>query len=465
MVSFFIGLILARILTPDDFGLYAVALSVNLFAMTVNDAGLIFACVQWPGEFRTIVPTASTIAVLSSLVVYGFTWFLAPSFSAFSGVPQACPLIRIMVLSVLVDGIAAIRTAKLIRQIEQTRLTTANFVGILVNFAFAVPMAILGMGAYSFAIGQLVGGLFTNAAIYRFADLPFCFAFDRDIASKLLRFSLPLVGAVTMQSVLLNADFIIVGKVLGATALGYYLLAFNISSWTPSLVGAAIRSVAVPSFSRLAEDGVATVALNVSLTVPKLFSFTAPIAVITAVLAPLIIEVVYGSKWIPAAAPLRFLMLLTGIRMLTSFAMDVLIAIGSSKATVWLNAGWAAVLIPALWFATKRYGIVGTAVAHASVAIVIALPLAIAILQSAGVSLAGIWPRLLRPAAGAFLSAAIAWLVLTQVNSNALLQLALSGAASVTTYTVVVSSRRFGFLFCRIRSSLRNPQPSGRNGH
>ena len=60
--------------------------------------------------------------------------------------------------------------------------------------------------------------------------------------------------ALGVEAILLNADYVIVGRVLGVTALGFYLLAFNISSWAPGVIGTAIRWVSVPSFARLSEE-------------------------------------------------------------------------------------------------------------------------------------------------------------------------------------------------------------------
>ena len=96
--SFAVGLVLARLLSPADFGVFAVALAATAFAIRVNDAGIITACVQWRGKLEDMAPTGSTIAVLSSLLVYGVIWVVAPGFAKLSGVPQAAPVVRLLAL-------------------------------------------------------------------------------------------------------------------------------------------------------------------------------------------------------------------------------------------------------------------------------------------------------------------------------------------------------------------------------
>src|SRR5262249_47746622 len=107
--NFGLGLVLARILTPADFGVYAVALAVMAFAMYVNDSGMIAACVQWRGKLEEIAPTAALIALLSSFFVYGMLWLIAPAISALSKAPEATPVVRLLALVIIVDGITAVR--------------------------------------------------------------------------------------------------------------------------------------------------------------------------------------------------------------------------------------------------------------------------------------------------------------------------------------------------------------------
>ncbi|MCV5959910.1 oligosaccharide flippase family protein, partial [Escherichia coli] len=88
-----------------------------------------------------------------------------------------------------------------------------------------------------------------------------------------------------IEAVLLNVDFIIVGNVLGVVAVGYYLLAFNVSNWVPGLIGTPVRYVSVPSFSRLAEQNAEALALGVRRSVPLLVTAVLPIAVVMATLS------------------------------------------------------------------------------------------------------------------------------------------------------------------------------------
>jgi O-antigen/teichoic acid export membrane protein len=436
-ITFAIGLVLARLLSPADFGVCAIALAAMTFAMRINDGGIVAACVQWRGKLEDMAPTGSTIALLSSLCVYALIWVFARPFATLSGAPDAAPVVRLLCLIIVFDGVSAVRTAALLRRFEQDRLTHANVIGMLANAAVAIPLGFANAGAYSFAWGMLTGFIVTNLLVFKMGNLPPKLGFDRETAKRLVKFGLPLTASLAIEAILLNADYVIVGNMLGTMALGFYLLAFNISNWVPTMVGTAVRYVSVPSFSRLAEQGREAVQFGVRRSAPLLVSTILPIAVLIATMAPQLIDVVYGEKWGPSAVVLRFLSVLMVVRMLATFALDILISLGLTKANVWVNAGWTIVLLPALWIGTHLDGIRGTAIAHDCVAIAVALPLVALALKKAGVNLLPILPALVRAAFGAAISASVIVGINASIHDNPVVQLMAAGGAGIIVFIIV----------------------------
>jgi O-antigen/teichoic acid export membrane protein len=436
VASFGMAIVLARLLTPADFGDYAVALAATQFVMHVNDVGLIAGTVQWRGALEKMAPTASTLAFAFSVVIYLIFFFLAPPFANLAGTPEAVGLVRLLTVVILIDGVTAVRAAKLMRTFEQDKLTKANFLGFCAQAIVAITMAANGGGPYSFVVGMLAGSLVTGILVFIWAALPVRVGFDREVAKKLLRFGIPLAASLGVEAVLMNADYVIVGNVTGAVLLGFYLLAFNVSSWVPGVISTAIRQVSVAGFSRLSEHTPEALSAGVTRSVPLLVTGLVPIAVLLAVLAPQLVDVLFGAQWEPAAAVLRWLVVLTVVRMLTSFALDILTGAGATRATFWLNLGWALALIPALLVGAHRGGIVGAAVAHAIVGSLVALPLAVLMLHRAGVRLAPIGPVLVRPLLAGALTAAVTVFVVHISGREPLVQLIVGGCVGLGVYVV-----------------------------
>ena len=316
--------------------------------MHVNDVGIIAATVQWRGRLEDMAPTGSTIAIVVSGGVYLLCWWIAPWFAELAGSPGATGEIRLLTVGILIDGITAVRAGALMRRFQQDRLAKANLAGFVVNFVLAVVLALHGAGAYSFVGGYVAGSAVTGVLVVVWAGLPVRLGLDRHVASRLMRFGLPLAVGLGVEAILLNADYVLVGRYLGVVAVGFDLLAFNISSWLQGLVGQAIRWVSIPSFSRLAEQDDEALNEGVRRTIPLLVSVTLPVVTILACLATPLIVGLYGERWAPAAAALPYLALLAVVRLLHWFAVDILTSVGRTRATLWINLCWAVFLIPAL---------------------------------------------------------------------------------------------------------------------
>jgi PST family polysaccharide transporter len=432
-----LGMVLARLLTPEDFGLYAIALGAMYFVMHVNDVGLIAATVQWRGRIDEMAPTATSLALTFSVAIYGLFFVFAPAFAGLAGNPEAAPIVRVLTIVMLVDGVTAVRAGYLLRTFQQRRITMGNLLGLIANAAVAISLAVYGVGAMSFAAGQVTGAAITGAFVLWTAHMPWRFGFDRAVARRLMTFGVPLAMALGLEAILLNADFVIVGRTLGVTALGFYLLAFNISSWAPGVLGTAIRWVSIPSFSRLSEEeGALAPAVHRSVTM--LVTAVLPIGFLTAVLALPLIELLYGTDWVPSAPVLRFLIILGVARMLTQLALDILTGAGATRATLWFNLGWAVALVPALIVGTRADGARGAAIAHALVALVVALPLAFAALRRIGVTLLPIARGLVRPLLAAAAAAALCTIVRDLFSAAVFAQLATAGVVGLATYALLV---------------------------
>ncbi|MEV0200511.1 oligosaccharide flippase family protein [Nonomuraea sp. NPDC050691] len=436
--SFAMGLVLARVLAADDFGTYAVALAATQLVMHVKDVGIQAATVQWRGRLEDMAPTATVLSFVFATGLYGLFWGFAPVFARMAGNEDATGVVRLLTSIILIEAFTAVRSAALLRRFDQDKLTLAIMIGFVANAAVAITLALRGAGAYSFAWGQVAASVVTGVLIFVWGRVPVRLGLDREVAGRLLRFGIPSALGFGLEAVLMNADYVVVGNVLGAEQLGYYLLAFNVSSWVPGIIGTALRYVSLPSFSRLAEDP-AALSEGVRRSVPVMVTFVLPPALVMAVLAHPLISFLYGERWDFSAGVLRWLAVLMVVRMLISFlAVDILTGLGATRTTVWLNLVWAAALLPALMAGAHLGGIRGAAVAHALVAAFVAFPFALFLLHRVGVRVRPALPALVRPAAAAVAAGAL-MLVLDGLTAGgpALVRLVVAGGAGLLLFVLV----------------------------
>ena len=243
--TFLAGIVLARLLTPSDFGVFAVILVVINVLMTVNDIGFIGAVVRWQGDVRNATGTALGIVVGLSLGFYGLLFLVAPAFAHALGVPQATNMLHVVALVVVVDGISGVSQALLIARSAKVTSSSPRVPARWPTYAVALALAAGGHGPWSIVWARLVGTVVTGALIVVFAPIRRPLRFDRQVAPReLIHFGVPQAGAAILTEGMLNVDYLIVGSVLGAAPLGIYLLAFNLSNWPTSIVGLGIGRVA-----------------------------------------------------------------------------------------------------------------------------------------------------------------------------------------------------------------------------
>ncbi|GAB3493890.1 lipopolysaccharide biosynthesis protein [Amycolatopsis cihanbeyliensis] len=404
--TFLTGVVLARLLTPEDFGVYAVALVALTAVLALNELGVSLALVRWPGDPMRIAPTVTTISLVSSGLMYLACFFGAPLFASALEAPEATGVIRLLCVLVLIDGLTATPEQLVNRQFRQGVRLLVDLANLVITTGVTVGLAAAGHGPWSLAWGQLVGNVLSALVLFRLAGVWPRPGFDRRYALQLLRFGLPLAGASLLVFGMLNIDYVVTGRVLGAAALGLYLQAFNLASWPVNVFSLVVRRVSLAAFARVQEDPAQRQAtlgrMAMLLAVPTL-----PACVVLGLLALPLVTTVYGQPWAGSAAALQFLAILAAVRVFGELYYDFLVALGKSRTTMWLQGGWLLALGAALPVGALLGGIQGVALAHAGVALLLVLPVYTLVVTRTGISVRVLAVSIARPASGALAVAAV----------------------------------------------------------
>jgi O-antigen/teichoic acid export membrane protein len=422
-----IGIVLARVLGPAAFGTFAVALVALLAMLSVNELGISLAVVRWPDDPSRIIPTVATLATGFSLIVFALVQIAAPYFAEAMGDPAATGPVRVLALSVLINGVVSTSAAMMQREFQQGRKAIADQVDNWLGAVISLGLAFAGWGAMSLAIGRVCGSLAGGALLIAFSPARLRFGFDREIARRLLRFGLPLAGASLVVFAVGYADQIVVGSVLGPVALGFYVLAVNLSNWPIAVFSQPVRSVVPAAFARLQHDR-PTLNRAFLATAGLLVGLTLPVCLLLSGAAPALIDFVYGSEWAAAAAVLAGLGVFAGLRIFFELCYDYLVVLARSRAVLVVQAVWLLALVPATVFAVRNYGLRGAAVAVVLVALLAVLPAYLFQLRRCGVSLGELARRLAPGVTIALAVAAVSAAAVTWITAD-FFALAVAGAA------------------------------------
>lgn len=440
--TFALGIMLARLLVPADFGVYALALAALTILMSMNDLGVGVAIIRWQGDPSRAARTATSISIGVSVAMYAVTFAIAPGVAEYLGAPAATPVLRLITLAVIFDGVAGIPNALLERAFQQRRRFFVDLSGIAVNAVVVLSLAVAGYGPFALAWGILAGNFVTAVGIILVApDRPRP-GYNTSDGKALISVGLPLAGASLLVFAMLNVDYLVIAGMLDVVALGFYLLAFNLSSWPPNLLTVAIRSVSIPAFSRLASSPERLYSRFTSIF-GVVITVTLPLSAILSVLAARLIVVIYGMQWLPAAQALIVLAPLGVARIGLNLCYDLFVAIGRSRTVLWLQGLWVGALIPAMILGTGFGGIRGAAIAHVAVAFLIVAPAFSIALRRAGVPLKPLAATVIRPFIATVVMIGVVYAVDQMIEPDAL-ALVIGGAAGTFAYAAAVVRWRGG---------------------
>jgi O-antigen/teichoic acid export membrane protein len=397
--------VVAHILSPHDFGVFAVALTAFAIVSSLGELGVSACLMRADLDINHLAPTVATVSILSSATLGGAMAVFAPPIAAALGSAAAVGPIRVMSLAVFTVGAFAVPNSQLMRDFKQNKIFLANAVGFAFSTVLLIALAKAGGGAMAFAWSMVVRQFVMGGVLVAVAPRRYRPGFARSALSVILKFGLPLAGANFVNYILLNVDYAFVGHLLGAAELGVYMLAFTVASWPYGLLGAVINNVSMPAFSRVKHDpdllknAMASALRGVALIV-------LPICGMSIALARPIVLTMYGAKWAAAANVLVILSVYGAVFVPCLLFTSMITAFGRTKFLLVLQLIWIGSLVPAMALGVHKDGIVGAAYAHVAVILPIVLPSYLIVLKRVtGVRLAAlakaVLPALLASSAAA----------------------------------------------------------------
>lgn len=359
----------ARFLSPEDFGIYAVVLSVCNFVILSSDAWINNSIVQRVDLDADAVSSAeaalTAIGCLGALLVLGSAPFLQIRFDARDLFGVACILAVALPLKAASSFRAALLYRELRFQVAQAATVANGFVGLIV----AVAGAVAGLGSLALALG-FTSGQFAEYVVVRMSErtrlagTPGFRSLD-----PLLHFGNGYVVAATANYVALQGQNIVIGFLTSASAVGLFSRAHSIMTVPVNVVGGASRRVAFATVSRL-QDAPAYVREQLLLLIGLTALLTIPVGVGLALSSPILVAVVLGPNWDGVVAPLQILFVALVARLGYVLPETALIGMGLVWAAARRQIVYAAVATVATLVGTLQFGLSGAAAGFAIAATV-----------------------------------------------------------------------------------------------
>jgi PST family polysaccharide transporter len=254
LLNLVVFLVLARLLTPEDFGIVALATVFVAFAQLVVDQGLGDALIQRREVTRSHIDTAFWVAVATGLLLTVLGLLLAGPIATLLREPDLAPILQVLSLTFVLSAMNSIQIALLRRELAFRSLALRSIVAAVGGGTVGITLALLGYGAWAL-VGQLVAtAILSVLTLWRVSPWRPTLHASRREFRELFSFGINVMGSDVLNYISRNADNLLVGVVRGTRDLGFYAVGYRILEVSQTALIQVTRKVTFPAFSRLQDD-------------------------------------------------------------------------------------------------------------------------------------------------------------------------------------------------------------------
>lgn len=359
VISFAVFLLLARLLEPKVFGLVALASVFFAFMQVFLDQGFSQAIIQRRELEQEHLDTAFWTNISIGLLLLIISVALADLVAALFKQPLLVPIIRWLSLSFLFSSLNSVQSAILSRELAFKTLAKRTLIAMFAGGVCGVVMAFLHCGVWSLVGQQLTNGLVGVLVLWSSTRWRPGFRFSQQHFKELFSYGINVVGINALTFLNRRSDDFLIGYFLGPVALGYYTVAYRILLIVTQLMIGTINKTAMPIFSRLQKEPERMrQAFYSAIAITSLVAF--PVFVGLSVLAPELVVVVFGQRWVPSIPVMQILNLVGLLYAGFYYNGPVIMSLGKPSWNLWLNCLQAVCNVSAFYISV-RWGIVAVA--------------------------------------------------------------------------------------------------------
>ncbi len=354
--------VLARLLSPHDFGLMGIAMLTVEALDTFSQTGFPAALIQKKERTNDFLDSAWTAMIARDFLLFIILLILAPYAAAFFKAPESKLIIQAFSFSILFKAFSNIGVIHFQKELEFNKQFVYEVSGILTHFIVQIVLAVILRNAWALVFGYLARHLVRLVVSYIIHPHRPHFRIEPDKIRELFSFGKWILGSAILIFLVTQGDDILVGNILGASMLGFYQLAYKISSTPTTEISQVIAGVTFPAYSKLQDDKPRL--KEGYLKVFQMTTFLAfPLTGLIFILAPEFVMVFLGAKWKPIIPAMQVLALGGLVGALIGTSSSLFQGIGKPKIETKWSMTRLALLAVTIYPLTKKWGILGTSLA------------------------------------------------------------------------------------------------------
>ena len=305
-ISFISNIILARLLTPEDYGCIGMLMIFIALSNTFIDGGFGSALIQKKRPTQEDYSTIFYWNIFLSIVLYTLLFFCAPLIGDFYNISLLSKVLQIQGIILIINAFSIIQANQLRKQLKFKTLAKVTLTASIVSVLTAIVMAYMGYGIWSLVVQQIVSSLITTLLYWIYSNWRPIYIFSTKSLKELFGFGSFILLSNLINTFCNNLNGLIIGKFFNASTMGYFTQAKKIENVSSTSIESVISQVTYPVLVEVKDNYERLKNVLKQFNSLLLYVIT-PLMMLLNLLATPIIELLLGEKWLPAVPYLEIL--------------------------------------------------------------------------------------------------------------------------------------------------------------
>ncbi len=352
--------VVARLLTPADLGLFGMALLTIAVYIAVTETGIEAALIQRRRLTDTVLDVAWTASVVRSVLVAALLFSTAGFLAGFFREPSVAPVTRVLGVTVLLNGLTSISVVLLKRRMEFHKYFAYQVSGLVCEVSVTILLALVWRNVWALVAGLVTGAVVRLAVSYLIAPRRPRVTLRAAELSSLFEYGKWLTVSSVLILLLVQGDDIFVGRVFGVAMLGFYQMAYKISNLPATGIAGVLASLLFPAYSSV-QDNVERLSGLYLRAVRLTAALALPVSALIASLSREFTATVLGPKWLPMVPLLVILVAYGALRTMGATTGPVFLALGRPDIRTKIQVGQLVILVVSIYPLAMAFGAAGVA--------------------------------------------------------------------------------------------------------
>jgi len=353
--QFVIGIVLARILTPEDFGLIGMLTIFIVIGRSLTNSGFGQALIQKKDANRIDFSTVFYFNIFTSIIIYLIIFVGSPLIAKFYREPQLVLLTKVLCLEFILNALSLIHITDLQKNLKFKAPSLIGIISVAISGATSIVLALKGFGVWALVTNTVLQSLITTLLLWKVSKWRPLLIFSVNSLKSLFAYGSKILLAGILNSVFKNIYFLVIGRYFQAESLGYYTRANQFTYLPLNTITLVITKVTYPVFSSI-QDDIPKLKIGYTKSIRMLSALALPLMGIMYIIARPIIIIVLGDKWLPVVPYWQTMCLYSWVYVVYTINNLVITAKGYSGYYLRIQIANKALIVVSI-LVTYKYGI------------------------------------------------------------------------------------------------------------